>query len=72
MRPLLLAFTLLLCVPAAASARVVIVATDTASAVLIDTRTNTVVGSVAPCWSSSPRLPGGSLRSPKNPEIPSW
>ena len=46
-RPLLLAFAMLLCVPAAASARVVIVATDTSNAVLIDTRTNAVVGSVA-------------------------
>ena len=47
MRPLLLSLAVLLIVPAAASARVVIVATDTANAVLIDTRTNTVVGSVA-------------------------
>ena len=37
-RPLLLSLALLLLVPAAASARVVIVATDTANAVLIDTR----------------------------------
>ena len=46
-RTLLVGLTLCCSLPAAAQARVVVVATNTTNAVLLDTRDNTVTGTVA-------------------------
>ena len=46
-RTLLVGLIVFLLVPAAAQARVIVVATNTADAVLLDTRSNSVAGTVA-------------------------